>query len=193
MSASASPGRRSSAAYNLDIRYDRIKPLIDWSREQFPGMTTDRVVAWCGLRPMMPDMMPRVGPGPSSRRVLPHRPWSPGLDLVGGDRADARGRRRESHAGGAAHCCLRSTCRSPLRSSIDLINYAVAGSQGRAGKVQLRLRYGLAVLHFAASVVRLQVHPVPANATAAAHGGEGADGGYSGGLHPTLFLDPLGR
>lgn len=49
--------------FNWDIRHDRIKPLIDWSREQFPAMTTDRVVAWCGLRPMMPNMMPRVGPG----------------------------------------------------------------------------------------------------------------------------------
>ena len=26
-------------------------------------MSTDRVVAWCGLRPMNPNMMPRVGPG----------------------------------------------------------------------------------------------------------------------------------
>ena len=56
-------GTAEFGGYNLDIRYDRIKPLIDWSREQFPGMTTDRIVAWCGLRPMMPDMMPRVGPG----------------------------------------------------------------------------------------------------------------------------------
>jgi D-amino-acid dehydrogenase len=49
--------------FNRDIRHDRIRPLIEWSREQFPGMATDRVVAWSGLRPMMPDMMPRVGPG----------------------------------------------------------------------------------------------------------------------------------
>jgi D-amino-acid dehydrogenase len=49
--------------FNRDIRHDRIKPLIDWSREQFPEMATDRVVAWCGLRPMLPSMMPRVGPG----------------------------------------------------------------------------------------------------------------------------------
>ena len=56
-------GTAEFGGYNLDIRYDRIKPLIDWSREQFPGMTTDRVVAWCGLRPMMPNMLPRVGPG----------------------------------------------------------------------------------------------------------------------------------
>jgi D-amino-acid dehydrogenase len=49
--------------FNRDIRYDRIRPLIDWSREQFPKMSTDRVVAWCGLRPMNPNMMPRVGQG----------------------------------------------------------------------------------------------------------------------------------
>jgi D-amino-acid dehydrogenase len=49
--------------FNRDIRYDRIRPLIDWSREQFPRMSTDRVVAWCGLRPMSPNMMPRVGKG----------------------------------------------------------------------------------------------------------------------------------
>jgi D-amino-acid dehydrogenase len=49
--------------FNRDIRHDRIRPLIEWSREQFPRMATDRVVAWSGLRPMMPNMMPRVGPG----------------------------------------------------------------------------------------------------------------------------------
>jgi D-amino-acid dehydrogenase len=49
--------------FNRDIRHDRIKPLIDWTREQFPKVATDRVVAWSGLRPMMPGMLPRVGPG----------------------------------------------------------------------------------------------------------------------------------
>ena len=49
--------------YNRDIRHDRIQPLIDWTRQQFPAMATDRVVAWSGLRPMMPNMLPRVGPG----------------------------------------------------------------------------------------------------------------------------------
>ncbi|GJD53579.1 D-amino acid dehydrogenase [Methylobacterium crusticola] len=49
--------------FNRDIRHDRIEPLIRWSREQFPRMATDRVVAWSGLRPMMPGMLPRVGPG----------------------------------------------------------------------------------------------------------------------------------
>ena len=49
--------------FNYDIRHDRIKPLIDWTREQFPQVATDRVVAWSGLRPMMPGMLPRVGAG----------------------------------------------------------------------------------------------------------------------------------
>jgi D-amino-acid dehydrogenase len=33
----------------------------------FPDMNTRRVVPWSGLRPMMPDMMPRVGPGNKPR------------------------------------------------------------------------------------------------------------------------------
>lgn len=48
---------------NRDIRDDRIRPLIEWSRELFPGVNTNRVVPWTGLRPMMPNMMPRVGKG----------------------------------------------------------------------------------------------------------------------------------
>ncbi|SFU74943.1 D-amino-acid dehydrogenase [Methylobacterium sp. 174MFSha1.1] len=49
--------------FNRDIRHDRIEPLVRWTREQFPRVATDRVVAWTGLRPMMPGMLPRVGPG----------------------------------------------------------------------------------------------------------------------------------
>ncbi|MFC6792052.1 D-amino acid dehydrogenase [Methylobacterium komagatae] len=49
--------------FNRDIRHDRIQPLIDWTREQFPGVATDRVIAWSGLRPMLPSMLPKVGRG----------------------------------------------------------------------------------------------------------------------------------
>jgi len=49
--------------FNLDIRDDRIKPLIDWCKQRFPGVSTEYAVPWAGLRPMMPNMMPRVGPG----------------------------------------------------------------------------------------------------------------------------------
>ena len=49
--------------FNRDIRSDRIKPLIDWVNRCFPGVSTRQVVPWAGLRPMMPDMLPRVGAG----------------------------------------------------------------------------------------------------------------------------------
>lgn len=49
--------------FNRDIRADRIRPLIDWVNQCFPGVSTRQVVPWAGLRPMMPDMMPRVGAG----------------------------------------------------------------------------------------------------------------------------------
>ena len=46
-----------------NIRADRIKPLIKWVNECFPNVSTRSVVPWAGLRPMMPNMMPRVGMG----------------------------------------------------------------------------------------------------------------------------------
>ena len=49
--------------YNRDIRADRIKPLTDWVAQCFPGVSTENVVPWAGLRPMMPNLMPRVGRG----------------------------------------------------------------------------------------------------------------------------------
>ncbi|MEQ6472408.1 D-amino acid dehydrogenase [Comamonas sp. wu1-DMT] len=48
--------------FNKDIRADRIRPLIEWVQQCFPGVSTRSVVPWAGLRPMMPDMLPRVGP-----------------------------------------------------------------------------------------------------------------------------------
>ncbi|MFN5177117.1 D-amino acid dehydrogenase [Limnohabitans sp.] len=49
--------------FNLDIRADRIQPLIQWVNQCFPGIDTRKVVPWAGLRPMMPNMLPRVGQG----------------------------------------------------------------------------------------------------------------------------------
>lgn len=49
--------------FNLDIRADRVRPLTRWVEQLFPNVSTQRVVPWAGLRPMMPNMMPRVGPG----------------------------------------------------------------------------------------------------------------------------------
>jgi len=49
--------------FNRDIRADRIAPLVNWVQQCFPGVCTRQVVPWAGLRPMMPDLMPRVGAG----------------------------------------------------------------------------------------------------------------------------------
>ena len=49
--------------YNKDIRADRIRPLTAWVNQCFPGINTRHVVPWAGLRPMMPNMLPRVGKG----------------------------------------------------------------------------------------------------------------------------------
>jgi D-amino-acid dehydrogenase len=48
---------------NHDIRADRIRPLVHWVNQCFPGVSTRRVEPWAGLRPMMPTMLPRVGAG----------------------------------------------------------------------------------------------------------------------------------
>jgi D-amino-acid dehydrogenase len=49
--------------FNREIRAERIRPLVDWVARCFPEVSTRSVVPWAGLRPMMPDMMPRVGRG----------------------------------------------------------------------------------------------------------------------------------
>ena len=53
--------------YNRDIRADRIAPLVAWCRQHFPGMSTRQAVPWAGLRPMLPDMLPRVAAGRNPR------------------------------------------------------------------------------------------------------------------------------
>ena len=47
---------------NRNIRADRIEPLVRWTRRHF-DVDTEAVIPWTGLRPMMPDMMPRVAKG----------------------------------------------------------------------------------------------------------------------------------
>ncbi len=53
--------------FNRDIRAERVAPLVTWCRAHFPGMSTRQAVPWAGLRPMMPDMMPRVMQGRNPR------------------------------------------------------------------------------------------------------------------------------
>lgn len=49
--------------FNKDIRADRIKPLVNWVEQCFPNINTRSIVPWAGLRPMMPNLMPKVGSG----------------------------------------------------------------------------------------------------------------------------------
>ena len=48
---------------NYDIRADRIAPLTRWVQDNFPDVSTEHATPWAGLRPMMPNMMPRIGKG----------------------------------------------------------------------------------------------------------------------------------
>jgi len=60
-------GTAEFSDFNRDIRADRIRPLIAWTRRLFPGVDTDKVVPWTGLRPMLPNMMPIVQASKSQR------------------------------------------------------------------------------------------------------------------------------
>ena len=40
---------------------------MDWVAECFPAVSTRQVVPWAGLRPVMPDLLPRVAQGRSPR------------------------------------------------------------------------------------------------------------------------------
>ena len=48
---------------NKDIRADRIAPLVNWTRRYFPKVSTEHAIPWTGLRPMTPNMLPKVGEG----------------------------------------------------------------------------------------------------------------------------------
>lgn len=49
--------------YNYNIRADRVSPLTKWVEKNMPDVATEYVTPWAGLRPMMPNMMPRIGRG----------------------------------------------------------------------------------------------------------------------------------
>ncbi|NDW04327.1 D-amino acid dehydrogenase [Jiella pacifica] len=56
-------GTAEFAGENRDIKDARIRPLTEWCRKRFPDVSTSSVIPWAGLRPMMPNMMPKVGRG----------------------------------------------------------------------------------------------------------------------------------
>ena len=40
---------------------------MKWCEQFFPDVSTEHAVPWAGLRPMMPNMMPRIGQGVRDR------------------------------------------------------------------------------------------------------------------------------
>ncbi len=52
--------------YNRDIRADRIQPLVNWVNDNF-RISTEQIIPWAGLRPMMPNMMPVISRGKRPR------------------------------------------------------------------------------------------------------------------------------
>ncbi len=53
-------GTAELAGVNYDIRHDRVQPLVNWVRRNFPGVNTEQITPWAGLRPMTPGMLPVV-------------------------------------------------------------------------------------------------------------------------------------
>ena len=56
--------------YNTDIIQKRISPLIEWSEKIFPGINTENIIPWAGLRPMTPNMMPIVRQSKNTKNVF---------------------------------------------------------------------------------------------------------------------------
>ncbi|MFC7459657.1 D-amino acid dehydrogenase [Hydrogenophaga defluvii] len=95
---------------NRDIRADRIRPLIDWVNQCFPGVNTRQVVPWAGLRPMMPNMLPRVGAGKRANVFYNtghgHLGWTLSAvtaDMVAGHVAQWQQQQRPTQLGVPAH------------------------------------------------------------------------------------------
>lgn len=57
---------------NWDIRRDRIEPLLNWVRENFPLVNTRDYKSWACLRPMTPNMMPIVRQSKKTHNVFYH-------------------------------------------------------------------------------------------------------------------------
>ncbi len=65
-------GTAELAGENYDIRRDRIEPLIQWVRENFPDLDTSDYSSWACLRPMTPNMMPIVKQSKINSNVYYH-------------------------------------------------------------------------------------------------------------------------
>lgn len=63
-------GTAELAGENYDIRHDRIEPLLNWVRTNFPNINTHDYSSWACLRPMTPNMMPIVKQSDKNPKVF---------------------------------------------------------------------------------------------------------------------------
>lgn len=57
---------------NYDITRDRIEPLLNWVKQNFPQINTKDYSQWACLRPMTPNMMPIVKQSQYNKKVFYH-------------------------------------------------------------------------------------------------------------------------
>lgn len=65
-------GTAELAGENYDIRRDRIEPLLNWVKQNFPDLDTSNYSSWACLRPMTPNMMPIVKKSAVNSKVFYH-------------------------------------------------------------------------------------------------------------------------
>lgn len=57
---------------DLTVREERIKPLVDWVKENFPDIDASEYSSWACLRPMSSDMMPIIRRSKNKKNVYYH-------------------------------------------------------------------------------------------------------------------------
>lgn len=65
-------GTAELTGVNYDITRDRIEPLLNWVKTNFPQINTRDYSQWACLRPMTPNMMPIVQQSVHNRKVFYH-------------------------------------------------------------------------------------------------------------------------
>lgn len=63
-------GTAEFAGENYDIRRERIEPLLNWVKENFPNINLHDYSQWACLRPMTPNMMPITKKSDKHAKVL---------------------------------------------------------------------------------------------------------------------------
>ena len=76
-------GTAELAGWNQDIRQDRIKPLVDWVRDN-TFMDAENYTKWACLRPMTPNMLPIISKvrGMWINSGAGHLGWTMGMALA---------------------------------------------------------------------------------------------------------------